>query len=102
LPASGRWSAAPVEGRPEDALDRRGVVVLEVVLGHEGARRRDDGRRWQRQDLKPCAVEGDEVHVDEAVAQDEIVVQRELEGGADPVVGVKLTPLRSPARTRKK
>ena len=25
-----------VEGRPEDALDRRGVVVLEVVLGHEG------------------------------------------------------------------
>lgn len=37
------------------------------------------------QDLKPCAVEGDEVHVDEAVAHDEIVVQRELEGGADPV-----------------
>jgi len=31
-------SAAPVEGRPEDALDGRGGVVLEVILGdQEGA-----------------------------------------------------------------
>jgi hypothetical protein len=36
-----------------------------------------------------AAVEGDEVHVDKAVADDEIVVERELEGGADPVVGVE-------------
>jgi hypothetical protein len=38
---------------------------------------------------EPAAVEGDEVHVDEVVAHDEIVVERELERGADPVVGVE-------------
>jgi hypothetical protein len=38
---------------------------------------------------EPGAVEGDEVLVDEAVANDEVVVQREFERGADPVVGVE-------------
>ena len=70
--------------------DGRWVVVLEVVLGDQGTRRGRDGRGRQRQDLELGAVERDEVQVDEAIAHDEVVVERELKGGADPVVGVVL------------
>jgi hypothetical protein len=77
-------SAAAVERRPDDALEGRGVVVFEVVLGDQRARRRRREGRWrQRQDLEPSAVEGDEVHVDEAVAHDEILIERQLERGAE-------------------
>src|SRR5262245_13892358 len=85
-----RWrSAAAGERRAEEAVDRRGVVGGEVVRGEQGRWRRRAGRRWERQDLKPGVVEGDEVLVDEAIANDEVVVQRQLERGADPVVGVE-------------
>jgi hypothetical protein len=47
------------------------------------------GAGGSRQDLKPAAVEGDEVVVDQAVADEDIVVQGELERVADPVVGVE-------------
>src|ERR1041385_2739413 len=71
-------SAASSERRADDVLDGRWVVVLEVLLG---------GRR-QRQDLKPAAVEGDEVLVDQTVADQQVLVVGDLERVADPVVGV--------------
>ena len=70
-------------------LDGRGIVVVEVVLGDQGAPRRHEGRCRKRQGLKSAAVEGDEVLVDEAVAHEQILVQRELERAADPVVGIE-------------
>src|SRR2546428_629104 len=84
-------AAAAIERRPDEVLDGRGVVVVEVVLGDQGAprRRRHDGCRWKRQDLKPAAIECDEILVDEAVADEEILVGRELERIADPVVCVE-------------
>lgn len=79
-----------------------GVAVGEVLGRVEWRLRQHDRVRRQREDLEAGAVECDQVPVDEGVAGEQVVVEAELQGGADPIVGVWLTPVRSPASTRKR
>jgi hypothetical protein len=64
-------------------------VLVEVVVGDERGRGREDGRRREGEDLEARPVEGDEVLSYEAVARRDVVVERDLEGRANAIVPVE-------------
>jgi site-specific recombinase XerD len=82
-----------VERGTHDASDRRRVVILEVVVGDERRRGRENGRGRQGEDLEARPVEGDEVLCDKVVASRDVLVERDLERRADAFVAVEADPV---------
>jgi len=88
-----RWivpvALASAEGGPRELPDGSGVVLLEVARMEQWRGRRGDGMRREREHLEAGAVESDEILGDDPVAHVDVVVEVELEGGADSVLGVE-------------
>jgi hypothetical protein len=61
--------SALAERGADELADGGGIAALEVVAGDQRGMGAHDGTWWQRQDLEAGTVEGDEILVDERVAQ---------------------------------